>query len=205
MSGDPMSAITVHQPWAALIAHGHKTIETRPAPPNGPMRPAGVRGLPGLAIERGQRIAIHAAATPNFGVGREVGEWRVGSTAAGTVLATRPDVHGQRFGHVLAYGAVVATAVVADALPVFHIAQCVAGDAWWPNLQVNGPDILSYSGEGHDLPSHLDDERPLGDYTPGRWGWLLADVEPLAVPVPCRGRQGVWALPADVAEEVRRG
>jgi len=54
---EPMKAIVVRQPWATLIALGIKTIETRPGPPNGPMRPDGVRGLPGLALERGERRA----------------------------------------------------------------------------------------------------------------------------------------------------
>lgn len=57
-----MKAIVVRQPWATLIALGVKTIETRPAPPNGPMRPDGVRGLPGCTLERGERIAIVAGA-----------------------------------------------------------------------------------------------------------------------------------------------
>lgn len=48
-----MKALVVRQPWATLIALGIKTVETRPWPPNGPMRPDGVRGLPGLAVERG--------------------------------------------------------------------------------------------------------------------------------------------------------
>ena len=46
----------VRQPWATLIALGVKQIETRPFPPNGPMRPEGVRGLPGCSLERGERI-----------------------------------------------------------------------------------------------------------------------------------------------------
>ena len=42
-----MKAITLHQPWASLVASGHKTIETRSwAPP--------------LNL-KGQRIAIHAS------------------------------------------------------------------------------------------------------------------------------------------------
>ena len=31
-----------------------------------------------------------------------------------------------------------------------------------------------------------------GDYTPGRWAWLLTDIERLEVPVPARGYQGFW-------------
>lgn len=39
-------------------------------------------------------------------------------------------------------------------------------------------------------------ERHLGDYTPGRWAWVLDEVEPLSEPVPCRGALGLWAVPA---------
>lgn len=47
-----MRALVVRQPRATLIALRQKTIETRPAPPSGPMRPDGVRGLPGCSLER---------------------------------------------------------------------------------------------------------------------------------------------------------
>ena len=45
--------------------------------------------------------------------------------------------------------------------------------------------------------------------SPSRWfvgpfGWLLADVRALAAPVPCRGAQGLWAIPPDVETEVLR-
>lgn len=42
-----------------------------------------------------------------------------------------------------------------------------------------------------------------GDWTPGRWGYLLEDVKPLKEPVACRGMQGFFFLPADVEEKVR--
>ena len=35
-------------------------------------------------------------------------------------------------------------------------------------------------------------ERLYGDYSPGRWAWMLADVEPLNEPIPCLGHQGLW-------------
>lgn len=37
-----------------------------------------------------------------------------------------------------------------------------------------------------------DQERAFGDYTPGRWAWLLADMVPLPTPVPARGALGLW-------------
>ena len=38
---------------------------------------------------------------------------------------------------------------------------------------------------------------------PALWHWELADVRPLPDPVPCTGRQGLWALPEDVEAAVR--
>lgn len=39
------------------------------------------------------------------------------------------------------------------------------------------------------------------DWWCGPWGWLLEDVRPLAEPVPCLGRQGIWELPSEVVKE----
>jgi hypothetical protein len=38
---------------------------------------------------------------------------------------------------------------------------------------------------------------------PGQVHWLLANVRPLAEPVPCRGWQNVWDLPPEVEAAVR--
>jgi hypothetical protein len=39
----------------------------------------------------------------------------------------------------------------------------------------------------------------------GPLGWLLGGVVALPDPIPCRGGQGLWRVPADVAERVRAG
>lgn len=36
----------------------------------------------------------------------------------------------------------------------------------------------------------------------GPWCWELDDVRQLQVPVPCKGRQGLWTLPEDVEAQV---
>lgn len=36
------------------------------------------------------------------------------------------------------------------------------------------------------------DELALGDYTPGRYAWKLANVKRLPEPIPAKGRQGLW-------------
>lgn len=45
-------------------------------------------------------------------------------------------------------------------------------------------------------------ERLYGDYTPGRWAWLLTHVEPLPEPIPARGALGLWTPDAGVIAAV---
>lgn len=35
-------------------------------------------------------------------------------------------------------------------------------------------------------------ERSFGDFTPGRYAWLLTEIKPLPEPVPARGSLGLW-------------
>jgi activating signal cointegrator 1 len=35
-------------------------------------------------------------------------------------------------------------------------------------------------------------EETFGDYSPGRWAWLLSDIEPLLEHVPAKGALGLW-------------
>lgn len=35
-------------------------------------------------------------------------------------------------------------------------------------------------------------ERSFGDYTPGRYAWILANVQPLPRPIPAKGSLGLW-------------
>lgn len=225
-----MKAIVVRQPWATLIALGIKTIETRPAPPNGPMRPDGVKGLPGLPLERGERIAIVAgAAKPAHGwmggqyvwaVGeRTIGAARHADDADGECPCPDPDdgvwsdacraintwelallhdegAHGMSEVAPLPLGAVVCTVRVDDALPI--VAECRPGDHIAPGVGSAVPWVCMDEGNEHH---YLDIDGPLGDFTPGRWGWMLSDPQPCD-PIPCKGRQGVFKLPADVSREV---
>lgn len=42
------------------------------------------------------------------------------------------------------------------------------------------------------------DEHAFGYYAPGRFAWVLRDVERLAVPVPFRGSQGIFEVPNEL-------
>ena len=52
-----------------------------------------------------------------------------------------------------------------------------------------------------DLPAH---EADFGDFSPGRFGFVLADVRRLATPVPARGMLGLWEVPASLERTLMR-
>ena len=43
-----------------------------------------------------------------------------------------------------------------------------------------------------DVQDISEEERSLGDFSPGRYAWELRDVVVLDPPVPARGNQGLW-------------
>lgn len=242
-------AIVMKAPMPLLVRYGIKTIETKTAPPSGPMRPDGVRGESGHKVERGERIAI----VMGKGVFRydeypeawdqlaEVMGWPASYTdrsANGMDLA-----EAFRRDEVASFplGAVVCTVTIEDALPIVEtgeesairtidrdgddtlwitepvryplggIAE-VGGEVWtkYVNEFAHGDkgfvererweEFCDREGLAYDLDQReVSAEFSLGDFTPGRWGWLLADVRPCD-PVPVKGAQGVFRLPADVAE-----
>lgn len=49
-----------------------------------------------------------------------------------------------------------------------------------------------------------DQERRLGDYSRGRFGWILYGVRAFNKPIPFRGMQGIFNVPDDVVSEELR-
>lgn len=47
-------------------------------------------------------------------------------------------------------------------------------------------------------------ERSLGDFSPGRYGWVIGELAAMQEPIPCKGAQRLWTLPDDVADEAIR-
>lgn len=135
-----MKAITLHQPFASLIAFGEKTIETR-------SWRAGYTG----------RIAIHAGK-----LSQDRAEECLDEPYRSLLVK-----HGVKTIGDLPWGAVIATA---------NLVGCQRMDADWIDAMVR----------------ERWGEVKLGYYAPGRYGWVLADIEPLQVPVPARGHQGLW-------------
>ena len=90
---------------------------------------------------------------------------------------------GLRFAEELGPGPLPLGVVIAEC----RLISCIPTR----ELQSNGVIPVDYlAGCGDFYMS--DSERLFGDFTPGRWAWLLADMKPLAQPIPAKGAQGLW-------------
>lgn len=197
-----MKALTIAQPYAALIMGGHKTIETRPAPPNGPMRPKGVRGLPGCSIDIGERIAIHASAQrPDDRRAWDSGHCFPEVDALPDMWSLRDECElgGGTWGWDGPLGAVVGTARIIDAVEMTG-PKSIADFESLPERTVavvlsvadTKLSLVEFTNHSGQVIDDFDEERAFGDFALGRWAWLLADVEAFDDPVLATGKQGVW-------------
>jgi hypothetical protein len=146
------------------------------------------------------RVALHAAVGLT-GVGGKAGLYSLcfQSEIAGAIVAAleqvpifwgtrtiagHPIPHFDPVGHMLRYaGHIVAVATVATAY------------RFTDRHMVNVESSI-------DQPLPGEPECLFGDYRPGRVGLALANVRPLATPVPARGMLSLWWLPADVRAKV---
>ncbi len=170
-----MRGLSLWQPWASLIALLIKRIETRSW----------------STTYRGP-LAIHAAKTLEgielVDAGRMCREDDASIVAALTACGV------ERWAD-LPLGAIVATATLVDVVPI--VDRSGSSDGL--------PDAFVTSGGGtlllhrRSYTHNLEDQRPYGDFTPGRFAWLLEDVVKLPEPIPCRGHQGLWRPDPDLS------
>jgi activating signal cointegrator 1 len=156
------AALTLHQPWASLIALGVKTIETRswPCPPS----------------LIGQPLAIHAGASePELGL--VLGEAVVVRHGDGWYVE---EFHDQRCGSRLPLGAVVATCRVATCVPIVRDVYEVAatGPCMYVSASGSAMRVVKLADTESSAQIVATDQVSYGDFTPGRYAWLLEDVKP---------------------------
>lgn len=172
---EAVKALTLHQPWASLIALGVKTIETR-----------------SWKTDYRGPLVIHAA-------GRRPTEPVVGDFE----LVEYPKVReffviGPLSPRLrsLPLGAVVATCTLVDVVPIVHGHKPIV--SYPPRYVTVSNGIANVTLGQHDGDRSaeslrdLTDQAPYGDFSPGRYAWLLDDIQPVDPPVPARGRQGLW-------------
>lgn len=147
-----MKAITLTQPWAALVATGEKAVETRSW----------------STSYRGD-IAIHAGKGLKP-VGGRSGLIEICNTRPfqkclhqhGYVTHNHVDFHTEPTSR-MEFGAIIAIAELYEVVPTVQIA-----------------------------PSLSENELAFGDYSDGRFAWLLRNVRPLSSSIPAKGALGLW-------------
>lgn len=177
-----MKALTLWQPWAQLIALGHKTIETR-----------------SWSTKHRGPLAIHAGASARARVIREaiplLNAAGYQENPACRVAA------GPHHWSPLPLGVIVATCTLVDVVRIIDgFDDDVFENEGWPPIErscarlgiwpQNTRDVVLVGGGRDRVEIH--GEVPFGDYTPGRFAWLLDDITPLDDPVPAVGHQGLW-------------
>ena len=143
-----MKALTLWEPYASLVALGHKTVETRSW--------AAPRDL------IGGRIAIHAAKRA-----MDLRDW------PNELLFKISDEAPEMLEQQPHYGCVVATARLAACGQVNYVQK---GQAYYVYPSTPGQVAIDV----------------YGDFSRGRYLWILDEIQRLDPPVPARGRQGVW-------------
>lgn len=173
-----MKALTLYQPWAGLVAANIKTIETRPW----------------VTRYRGP-VAIHAAAL-RFGFNSKTADW-VRDGGDGSLdrwrtirRATTTGDGDPELCDNYALGAVVAIIQLDEILPIVGPGHEL--DVY-PHLKAYADNVLGrlpapYTTGDFDRAR---DQFPWGDYTHGRFAWMLSHIRPIK-PIPATGRQGLW-------------
>jgi hypothetical protein len=159
-----VKALTLTQPWATLVAIGAKRIETR-----------------SWRTDYRGPLAIHAAA--GFGPrGGKRGYKRLCFTepflsVLSLARPNRSDVfYLVDYFMSLPMGAIVAVCELVGIIKTQSFEDCAT-------------QYYGYPERGWTL---TDQERAFGDYSPGRYAWLLSDVRALSESIPAKGALSLW-------------
>jgi hypothetical protein len=169
--GAAMRAITLTQPYATLVALGAKHIETRSWATSyrGPLAIHAGKGLgPVGGIDGLQELC---AQEPFCSVLTIAGRQHYAR------LHSLRDMVEHEF---MPLGAIIAVCELHDCRPT--TTEAMPGKRGWSG----------YVGEKLTYWDLTDQERAFGDYTPGRYAWLLSNIRVLPEPIPVRGALGLW-------------
>jgi hypothetical protein len=152
------------EPWASLIAGGAKRIETR-----------------NWSTQHRGELAIHAAGTLHP-AGRMLLEEPACQLALKEAGLEPPAGWTQ-----LPLGVVVCTVELTRMVQIPAFTNRWDARRWVGELRASGSDGVGINEED------ARDELLFGDYRPGRWAWLLENVQRLYDPVAAIGHQRLWA------------
>lgn len=89
---------------------------------------------------------------------------------------------GLQLEDVLPFGAIIATCILSDCRPTDSFTVGELDTLRLPTIGTS-PELYGWT------------ERQMGNFSPGRYGWVLTDIKPLAEPIPFVGHQGFFSVP----------
>lgn len=164
-----MRALTIWQPWASLVACGAKIYETR-----------------SWATKYRGPIAIHAAK-------RDPCKLHL-IDKKDLEHITREEIDAGRCPAwiFMPTGKIIATAELVNVWRIVYHPGTNIDIARYINV---GAESLTEDKHAPDFGEYFvptEREMALGDWTPGRYAWELANVKVLPEPIPAKGQQGLW-------------
>lgn len=97
--------------------------------------------------------------------------------------------NGPTFETTLPFGAIVAVTNIIDCRPTGSFTQAELDEPRQPDDKEFGH-LYKWT------------ERQMGDFSLGRFGFVLDRVRALKTPVPCRGMLGLWNVPEPIIEQI---
>jgi hypothetical protein len=170
-----MKTISLLQPWATLVAIGEKTIETRSWRTNyrGPLAIHASLGTKYINV----KSKYYLCGTDPF--------YSVIMVYAHKQYRMYRDIAGLPNKPMFPLGAIIATCELTNCVRIPYKPQPFPSDdrinkSYCQMFQLIPPPLE----RGHELS--------FGDYTPGRYAWILSNIKPLVKPVPVKGSLGLW-------------
>jgi activating signal cointegrator 1 len=158
-----MKALTLHQPWATLVAIEAKKIETRSWPTD-------YRGP----------LAIHSSSA---------------FTTCNQNIASKRIFIDAKYDHFFEkkkdWELVYPLGCILSICEIVNCIQIPDEKKSFPRLPLTKDDLLPFFPDNVWLPPK-EPELSFGDYTPGRYAWILDRVQPLYHPIPVKGMQRLW-------------
>lgn len=169
-----MKALTLQQPWATLVAIGAKKIETRSWKTNyrGEIAIHVSKHLNPVSRSLAMTFTQEPFATALYGVFWD----KKPSTLLGQPAETW-QCYPERFN----LGCVIATCELVHCIQVTKF-QSSSRCAWIDDKKKYHEVCVPPESPEYDF----------GDYTPGRFAWILENVKILDTPIPAKGALGLW-------------
>lgn len=181
-----MNAISLWQPWASLVAFGEKKIETRSWSTlyRGALAIHATKGMPHEAWELCNQEPFKTTLLNHNAI-----------TVRGYAPNEMLDATELPLGAIVAVCYLTAVHRIPSATQHFARFDFPTQHPL-ASYPVVLPPLKWRQGFGGNH------EFAFGDYTTGRFAWILTDVRALEKPIECKGAQRLWDVPKDVAQQV---